>query len=561
MAPKNAHRWDKLSEANGRVSWSCQRCGCKVDAPGGKKPSDLVSNRVVNGERKRARQPLPTCLDDTGRPAERQRRAALRHSWQASSPVEFDGRTWGGWSCRICAMEMITGRRDTYAGATRRYRLAPGDDWTVATGLPIPQCSEPPENALLREHYIKSGAAYCAKALGRSVKYVGVMARRIGIQRPKPQRMSEQHASYLQFKWGVDSAEVIAKALGYDVSVVIKEAQRLRLGRLCPRGWEYLTASSKRTGFATTVLRRIVKNACINLKVIKVGGGRRYIVEIDRVDKAIEKWFELDNPGSFAARNSMELWQFEVWLEKLGVTRPKGIGPRKWMVPSSTLNKALKMRGSHESVGAFARRMGLQQAQMEGYLLALGHERPARGSRQQWRLPVSVMKRALKDYPRLESPTAWAHRHGLGVEAVLRELRQAGLKPQRDGGRMRFMPEVIDKVMAQAEKRKEALLDYTTPYVYAKTHGHSPSWLRGMLVAAGHKAPPAGVPWKLPRSVIEQAVVGDKAQTTPTAFARQRRCKPEKVKMALLAAGHKPPMSNITPWRLPVAAFEAAMAA
>lgn len=148
----------------------------------------------------------------------------------------------------------------------------------------------------------------------------------------------------LRLFWGARSVPDIAETLGRSAFAVYQRAELLGLGLGCPRGYEYLTAAARRTGFEVARLRLILGEAGFKIRGAMVRGGAtvRYYVDPEKVDAAVASWLATETLAGAARRLGMWPDTLERRLLASGVPLPpKPPGKRHWRIPSEAIEQAL----------------------------------------------------------------------------------------------------------------------------------------------------------------------------------------------------------------------------
>lgn len=157
--------------------------------------------------------------------------------------------------------------------------------------------------------------------------------------------------------------ENIAAQLGRTVVAIVQQAEVLRLGIGCPRGFEYLTAATTRSGFTNTEdLRRVLRWAGVKTYVARTKSPknqwRRHFVDPDAVDRALAKWAATEPIGAAARRVGVSQPSLRKWLQAAGVADARSSSCEHWRVTEEEVARALSMSKRPHRIGVKYRRDG-----------------------------------------------------------------------------------------------------------------------------------------------------------------------------------------------------------
>lgn len=242
----------------------------------------------------------------------------------------------------------------------------------------------PADDAILREHYATRGPAWCASEIGRTLPAVYRRAQALGVKnRPA---WSDREDGMLAMMWGVQPIPKIAEAIGRTSLAVYGRAYELELGRGCPRGHEHLSNAAVRAGYDKDTMRRILRWANVHIaKAVappRPGSVRelrrpRWTVDPADVDEAVARWCATEPVHCAADRLDVHVsFLRRLLLEAAtnGDTRvpPKPRGRRHWRVPSRVCDELLAEYRRRETIGAAARRFGVDRITMHRWLEVAG---------------------------------------------------------------------------------------------------------------------------------------------------------------------------------------------
>jgi hypothetical protein len=160
---------------------------------------------------------------------------------------------------------------------------------------------------------------------------------------------SERDDKALLFYWeNVGSLEQLAMRLGRTAVAVRDRALDLGLPLGCPPGWEYLTAATKRVGYANTFdLRRVLLWAGVKVWTVRTLSPlvqwRRHFVCPDSVDRAIAKWNQTEPVSAAAARIGVSQPTLCQWLKWAGVEDTRKSKKQHWHVTEDDVKRAQAM--------------------------------------------------------------------------------------------------------------------------------------------------------------------------------------------------------------------------
>lgn len=245
------------------------------------------------------------------------------------------------------------------------------------------------EAAYLREHYATRGAAFCAAALGLSVRQVHRRVQTLKLRKLK--RWSEHDDRALRWMWESSTLAEVAKKLGRTPQAVYQRAKILGLGLGCPRGLEYLSHAAARVGYSVLSLRRILKWARVPLRRGNVnpsakrrGTGRHnyvtWIVDPERVNEAVERWCAHETLHEAGQRTGICDEVLGRWLTADGrCTKPPGRSP--WRVETTIVDEVVARELAAETMADIARRLGIHRTCVRRRLERAGLWVPRKGHR------------------------------------------------------------------------------------------------------------------------------------------------------------------------------------
>lgn len=207
-----------------------------------------------------------------------------------------------------------------------------------------------PEHAdFLRKHYTKRGQAWCAAALGLSVRQV---QRRVQALKLKThRRWTDADNDMLRWLWASRSLPVIAETMGRTEKAIYQQAKALELGLGCPRGMEYLTAAAKRTGYDTTSLQRILAASGVMLRRAHARPGAKprgpsgvmgrptWYVDPEAVDEAVAAWLATESVEAGARARGLTGYAVRSALLRRPEAATKPAPKLMWRVPSAVLDE------------------------------------------------------------------------------------------------------------------------------------------------------------------------------------------------------------------------------
>lgn len=205
----------------------------------------------------------------------------------------------------------------------------------------------PAEDDVIRTLGAKLEAKEIAARLpGRSVVAIFHRWRKLGLR--KNRRWTRADDRQLMLLWGSCSLAATARRLGRTTVTTYWRAQKLGLGLGCPRGYEYLSAAAKRTGFDTATLRTVLRWAGVHVEKVlcrRVSGTwRRHYVNPDRVDQAVSEWLATETPEQASRRIGISTEIIVNRLRASGLPLPERPGKkRRWRIPSETIDRAVDM--------------------------------------------------------------------------------------------------------------------------------------------------------------------------------------------------------------------------
>ena len=256
----------------------------------------------------------------------------------------------------------------------------------------------PEEDAVLRARYLTDGGKACARELGRDPRSVFKRAHVLRLVR-RP-RWSPNDDAVLRDNWGELDLRGLSKLLGRTELTIYWRAGLLGLPRGCPQGYEYLSAASDRTGYATVQLRRILRWAGVKVRSTLSRPERvrsrlyRYhcVVPFD-VDEALAAWHRTEPIDVAAHRHGTDGATLKRWLREArdaGTEMPSE--PRRrsaqWRIPSATTWSIGAERRSSETVRHAARRLGVDPGSLGRWLRESGLIKPPGWV---WRLPSKTI--------------------------------------------------------------------------------------------------------------------------------------------------------------------------
>jgi hypothetical protein len=275
------------------------------------------------------------------------------------------------------------------------------------------------EVCLLRERYATEGAKAIALELGRTWRSVTMRAKRLQLVHVR--RWTWKDDDQLRIDWGIHPMEHIAKTLNRTTYGVYCRAQALGLGVGCPQGFEYLSAASRRTGYAVSSLRRILSWAHVPIRRAYAKPDRppsrcpNWIVEPIAVDDAVAEWHQTEPLDCAAERHGVA---YTVLIRLLG-DAAMNCDQR---VCSLVLNR-FPNGAANRSTDA-----------------------PPRRSRRHWRIPSALADEFLSAYKRREIVFYAARRVGVTPQTLALWLRAAGVRFSRCKG---VDPAEVDRIVAE----------------------------------------------------------------------------------------------------------------
>jgi hypothetical protein len=244
------------------------------------------------------------------------------------------------------------------------------------------------EEAILRARYVADGPKVCAEALGRSWLSVTRRAQRLRLVRVR--RWSEHDDAHLMVLWGVRAIAKVAKLLGRTPDAVYERARQLGLGLGCPRGAEYLTTAARRTGYAVTTLRMIlrwggvrIERATTRPSATRRGKAARkahltHVVEPCDVDDAVARWCATEALEMAAESRSIGSATLARLLREATArgdaripAKPRGFR-KHWRIPSLLVDELVTAYARRESLAAAAMRIGVQRTTLHAWLTRAG---------------------------------------------------------------------------------------------------------------------------------------------------------------------------------------------
>lgn len=183
--------------------------------------------------------------------------------------------------------------------------------------------------------------------------------------------------------WTATPLASIARELGRTEISVYWRARELGLPIGAPQGFEYLTDAARRTGFATSQLRRVLRANGVAITrtlsrpgvVSRLGGapGRHFhCVDPIDVDDAVAAWTREESVEGAALRRGVSGDVLRRLLLKAGHAPPRR---RKahWRIPSHLADELVAAwRAKGVSVRAHAARLGLGRDTLAGWLRGAG---------------------------------------------------------------------------------------------------------------------------------------------------------------------------------------------
>lgn len=314
------------------------------------------------------------------------------------------------------------------------------------------------EDAVLREHYVARGSAWCARELGRTAAGVTKRAVRLRVVRVRPWTHKEDDR--LRMSWGPLTIRAIAKDLGRTETSIYWRAKLIGLSAGCPQGYEYLSGAAARTGYATSQLRRICRWAGVHITRAMVRPTRRraehhvsHIVIPFEIDEAVAAWLATETLHAGARRHGYEgsvLKKMLLAALERGDERAPPPPTRRrghWRVPTALIDELFADRDRHEPLDAAAERHAVDPRTLYGWLRAAGVA-SGRGIR----LEAARVDAVVAEHRSHESIAEAAQRHGL-THAVVRSLvaaavRRGDLERQIPGRRWRLLRATYDALIA-----------------------------------------------------------------------------------------------------------------
>lgn len=217
----------------------------------------------------------------------------------------------------------------------------------------------PELDAILREHYVAKGAAFCANAIGRSLTSIRKRAAKLRILRVRAWTHADDAS--LRVLWGSLPIGALGRQLGRSAASVYWRAQHLGLELGCPQGFEYLSAAAARTGYTTGQLRRILRWAGVRIEpsFSRPGSharGRRrlHVVEPADVDEAVGRWHATEPLESAALRHGYTGSVLRRLLEQAAAAGDGRVPPmpRKrvhWRIPSTLVDELFAAYAAHRA--------------------------------------------------------------------------------------------------------------------------------------------------------------------------------------------------------------------
>lgn len=332
------------------------------------------------------------------------------------------------------------------------------------------------EDAYLREHYFERGARHCCEALGRPFRALVKRAARVGAQRRRP--WTEQEDGHLRIMWGPHTIPQIARRLGRSEQAVYWRARKLRLGLGCPQGYEYLSESARRTGFAVNQLRRILRfahRACPTRAIIRPG----YVPQTRHVTHIVDP---LDVDEAIG-----------VWLS------------------TETITEGARRHGCCPSV--------LHRLATQAFTRGDARIHPPSKRGYQWRVSSVVIDELLGAHLRRDSVRSAAERHNVNPKTLRAWLNAAGLTT---GHGVTFEPETVNAIVQSFAARTSEL---ETIGAAARRHGRSWPFVSDIIQHADSRGELTvsrlpGRPWRLPPetfdSLIARHLAGESGRRTVT---------------------------------------------
>lgn len=406
------HSWTVTEDTGTRKTSVCQTCGIKVEHSSKSSPSIFSSGRLLNGNPIKIREPLPLCIN-----AVKRIKLAPRHVWieLGDAPDSPSGAKCHAVQCSECGMtvEAIKSLKGVAAknvvpGIWRRYRTSETDEWHRDAPPPCKPKHEDKIGEFVKANWDKTTVAKMAKTLKISEDTVRARAKGLNLKskftaggdRP----WTEQEEQLVIWHFGVKSAKAIAKEIDRTYNAIIRRAYKLGLVKQgCVQGYETLEQASKRTGYNTDQLRRMIKGR--NVVPRKAEGyvearlkkSKRKLYNIDDIDECVEAWHETETFTQGCIRLEIDPHAMRKALAKIGVVKPEKIKGLMWRVPSTKLEEAAAYHRTLISPCEYARARGISPNTIIKKLKKMGIVRPFRAS--VWYLPEATIREALERYP------------------------------------------------------------------------------------------------------------------------------------------------------------------
>lgn len=207
----------------------------------------------------------------------------------------------------------------------------------------------PQEESLLRSVYKSGGYRAALAALPhRSRNAIFKRASALGVLTHRPWKAEDDARLRCMWRNGDLQLRSIARVLDRTPHAVHRRARHLKLPPLLPPGFEHLTHSARRTGFAVESLRRILKWAEVKVHLCFAIPGKkhtryRYVWPGD-VDDAITHWHETEPLLRAARRVGVSAETLRRALVAIGVKEPKRRFRHHWRVHNDDVARAMAAR-------------------------------------------------------------------------------------------------------------------------------------------------------------------------------------------------------------------------
>lgn len=286
----------------------------------------------------------------------------------------------------------------------------------------------------------------------------------------------------VRLMWGEDTLRVIGQTIGRSAKAVALRAYKLGLPSR-PEGYESLQRAAERSGYSAGALVKLLDGAGVKqapplsrgLAGRRGSSHRHYRVE--DVDEVVAARLDLETVREWSARAGHVYETVRRWMVDAGHVPPSG--KKRWLLPTSAMEKVVAERSRYETVRQAAARHGLHENTLGRMVKMAGISSAPWSGRVKFVLKEEV-DRVVSERASVESVEAAADRHGVDVRVMTRWLLAAGLIAV-DGEKKRVQKARVDTAVAAERARHES---FESLAAAARRHGVHRRTMRNWLMAA-----------------------------------------------------------------------------